>query len=1005
MDNYNDLKNKIKDEFKNYNRTKTSLYTLLDEIKDDSVLGKIIDENSSSNDEYEYVLSYFLKKSKKKHNLTKININAKKIDSLYKFWLLDINPSAYYMEFYNIFKMQIFNEIINNPDNFCSLINEDENTTKIVKHYFNIEKLQELFNESDSYEIKNNIISIYKEIQLYDKKEIDIGLFVNNLSFEEKINLSLIDKEDFDFIIKDEIKRINNVEDKELLKKVIDKIIKSSNNDNKKSLLNILNYKTIKKLEIEDIRLLYEKIKDKTKDEELIKLIEEKEDNYTIMKINEDIQDNLLPNAISLLKEVHNKHKYKKYILYLLNNYESINISIWEAFYIKEDDEITRLFIDICKKRGEIYYIDSIDFLKKLIEDNKKEFAITVAGFDKKINPLEGGNLYIECLLLLKENNITNSYIDRLYNNYINLKNENKGINYKLRYFLIGLIDDEVSNRFSSKFISDIFEYRKTEVFLRNIKSLYNLEIFLNNNKMYSKSNIYYILDNYNDNKELIDDLLEKNIILTKNEKENFLKHMMSLKNVILLKNYDDLKKYDDFVIKKTIELFENANDKYKVKKILYRILFSYYYINNETRSEATNISSQLAKLSFNTYLQSEMINNNLLDEYDIALLEVIRNIENTFKEENDLQEIKEKYKNIVKNNISLYSTYINLYYKYKNYFQKIIIDESKTGELLKEKEKNIKEENIIKYKDKELKVLELTGEKFRFLIHSLDCFNEHNKMKASEILKNPEKWNGLDYKSSISCSLLDNNHVHKIHYGLGFYKLPKDSLICMSNLDAGLEIEEDGYFNPVSRRGIPFTSPSRLIKFTMNKGIKSFYSLKGLSSNTSHSSLGFDEKLNVYHTNDMHNYNEVAIFRKNSHLKKFYGRVQPDFIFYTGKGEPSEEIKKLAYYFDVPIVKLDLELYQKQYQENTEKYKNRIIDNFNIDDVRNILETKEFSEEESINIIMDYIDKMELDNTFIEKVRKELINYYISEYDMLNEALRILDEHISKKEQNHEYR
>ena len=993
MDNYNDLKNKIKDEFKNYNRTKTSLYTLLDEIKDDSVLGKIIDENSSNNDEYENVLSYFFKKSKKKHDLTKININAKKINSLYKFWLLDINPSAYYMEFYNIFKMQIFNEIINNPDNFCSLINKDENTTKIVKHYFNIEKLQELFNESDSYEIKNNIISIYKEIQLYDKKEIDIGLFVNNLSFEEKINLSLIDKEDFDFIIKDEIKRINNIEDKELLKKVIDKIIKSSNNDNKKSLLNILNYKTIEKLEIEDIKLLYEEIKKHTKDEELIKIIEEKEDNYTIMKINEDIQDNLLPNAISLLKEVHNKHKYKKYILYLLNNYESINISIWEAFYIKEDDEITRLFIDICKKREGMYSLGIIDFLKKLIEDNKKEFAITVAGFDKKINPLEGGNLYIECLLLLKENNITNSYIDRLYNNYINLKNENKGINYKLHYFLMGLIDDEVSNRFSSKFISDIFEYRKTEVFLRNIKSLYNLEIFLNNNKMYSKSNIYYILDNYNDNKELIDELLENNIILTKNEKENFLKYMMGNKDVVTIKTYDELKNYNEIINKKISELFEKANDKYKVKEILYRILFPHSYGNVE-------MYTQLAKLPFNTYLQSEMINNNLLDDYDIGLLEVIRNIENTFKEENDLQEIKEKYKNIVKNNISLYSIYINLYYKYKNYFQKIIIDESKTGELLKEKEKNIKEENIIKYKDKELKVLELTGEKFRFLIHSLNCFTQFNIMKASEILKNPEKWNGLDYKSSISCSLLDNNHVHEIHYGLGFYKLPKDSLICMSNVDAGVEIQENGKFNPSVWRSIPFTSPSRLIKFTGNKGIKSFY-----SSNKADAGDRFDEKLNVYETSYLKTFNEVAIFRKNSHLKKFYGRVQPDFIFYTGKGEPSEEIKKLAYYFDVPIVKLDLELYQKQYQENTEKYKNRIIDNFNIDDVRNILETKEFSEEESINIIMDYIDKMELDNTFIEKVRKELINYYISEYDMLNEALRILDEHISKKEQNHEYR
>ena len=81
-------------------------------------------------------------------------------------------------------------------------------------------------------------------------------------------------------------------------------------------------------------------------------------------------------------------------------------------------------------------------------------------------------------------------------------------------------------------------------------------------------------------------------------------------------------------------------------------------------------------------------------------------------------------------------------------------------------------------------------------------------------------------------------------------------------------------------------------------------------------------------------------------------------------------------------------------------------MNTFTIEDVREILHLRSFTEEESINLIMHYLDNCNLTeegyNNLVQQIRNEFINYYIDNKSDIDNVLDILNQHINNHNLNY---
>ena len=656
----------------------------------------------------------------------------------------------------------------------------------------------------------------------------------------------------------------------------------------------------------------------------------------------------------------------KEFLKDLLDN-GTADLGRWDQFYEYVNDELFNKYIqDLLPK----LQINAEQYIKQLINDKKYEYALLLSGFSSR--EIISKSKTVPNLMLLYNNGVKNEYINELVNNYLELKKVNEHINSES--LNIKLLEDNIFKNYSTQFISDVLEYNSNydsivnsavDNFINNSNSyiMKNLEKYLKENNLYSRKILHYILFSYNKFNNLLDDLITKNIKLTEIEKKYFLSYIYRVRNQheknlnynigLEVNNLTELRNYKDNLIKASYNLLDVVSTG-DIKILLYTSLFG---LKDVDSIYGINISK-------NTYLQQKMEESGLLDENDKMIINIFKLIESI----NDVDKLKQSFRDVIKKNIKLDLKYLCFVNKVKCYFEEKLNDECK-----------ITKENIARasttyelYKSKKIEIKNLT-ENFTILYHRISNANDGGSrefFKDFPLFENPILWNNEDKTSTISCSLGSDKYISLAGGGvvLGFYDLPNNSLIKMHRSDGGLT------------HGLNVIDPD------MNGCL---LSADRLIKKTSSSSI----------------WNEVGIYRKNNSIKEHGGRIQPSCVLYDPSIRPiSEEILEFASYFNIPIVRINSNMYKEVNEQKTKLYKSGIYKGGNIDinDVKEILSLNQIEEKESIELICSYINGMKFDSkqefdSFVDSAKEKIIDYYLSDDDGKNveEALILFENNI----------
>lgn len=195
----------------------------------------------------------------------------------------------------------------------------------------------------------------------------------------------------------------------------------------------------------------------------------------------------------------------------------------------------------------------------------------------------------------------------------------------------------------------------------------------------------------------------------------------------------------------------------------------------------------------------------------------------------------------------------------------------------------------------KTIDTYELTGEPFTMLVHSIsDNIMSENNNYVERIISKPENWNNIKGGNNyLSTSLISDKYM--VTYGIpnkestimfGFYNIPSKSIKYTSVQDAGTNRKAD--------KDISFNMRDSF--FVAN--INSVVTIDELMDKTIEKNLRISSG---------RMWNEVIINRKNEETGE---KLQPDYI--VCMDTISENSKKMAEYFNIPIYLIKCEKYKE---------------------------------------------------------------------------------------------
>ena len=598
---------------------------------------------------------------------------------------------------------------------------------------------------------------------------------------------------------------------------------------------------------------------------------------------------------------------------------------------------------------------EKISFLNQIVLFNKTDILLNM--YKNNLN----------VLLLLDKIGIKTEYVD----NFKKLQDINPGINpsrFKYNGY-INLLQSSIFEKLGPQFICDIFEFEIGAISntINNIDDpiIGKIINYLKINNLYSTKKVYIIMNFYEECSSLLSFLINKNYVLSNIEKNNLLLYFNHLEKEIQdrewkdfylklnlnINNIIDLRNYKDRYIERVYNFFNETNKIIEIKNI---ICFSLFGVN----------SVVLDKI-YNNYMLEQLKEN--IDVFDETIKKVIEDINSS----NSLDVIKQKYRDIVKKNISI----VNRISKIENAIIKL--NEKRVNKLLSKDQFKNSKITLEPFEDKKIQIIDLKGENFNLLIHGIAKDGGQDRIEvgklAIKLYNDPSVWNGLDFSSTISCSFISDKYQGRAYQGsavyYGFNDLPENEIILMADSD----IHTDWGSNHYTSQNISIRNPNRIIKKTyINEVIQ-------------------------------YQYNETAIYRKNKNVKnkkvKNSKKIQPSYIVSFSNPPTKIELKHAAY-FEIPIICINEVIYNKINEEKTEKYKSGNLDKFTIEDVREILHLRSFTEEESINIIMNYLDNCNLSKQdfyiLSNQIKNEFIDYFIDNKRDIDNALDILNQHIN---------
>lgn len=491
---------------------------------------------------------------------------------------------------------------------------------------------------------------------------------------------------------------------------------------------------------------------------------------------------------------------------------------------------------------------------------------------------------------------------------------------------------------------------------------------YLKENDLLDKSMIIKTAASYDKCGELITSILKGKTKLTE-EQVNNLKLVLNNENEYKVTSAEELASYKEHKAKISEEKFK-SDDLGTVKTAIYGILFDNF--------EGCNVIKNINNLR-DDYLKSNYIDKGYLEPDLLATIAIIKDI-GSFQ--GTAEELRSRYEEIIK--IGTILNVAQVGEKMDKAYGKVW-----NGVMFHpENQKDIKKYQVKGVDGKECKVditgkpispddvidvYELDKEPFELLVHAINP-GETPDVKFVDIgeslYENPSVWNGFDGATSLSTSLITDKHIemfgavldnfkNKLYYG--FNHVADDSVFHAVPRDAGTE------------HGGGVVLPDNV------------YDYSALPSKTISNGYKGD-------------YNEVVLRRKsNTETNDFDGKIQPTCIL-CFDGTISEESRRAAQYFRVPIYMINRKQYLKTKEEKMSKYEQGKIDTFGFQDIDYILSSPWASidsEIDSKKLCLQLCDDALSKGIINQNEYLERINYIFSAYSKINNDMdpRFLDD------------
>lgn len=541
----------------------------------------------------------------------------------------------------------------------------------------------------------------------------------------------------------------------------------------------------------------------------------------------------------------------------------------------------------------------------------------------------------------------------------------------------VRMFTNEIVDNFGLDIIRTLSEYRTSnamDIFVRYIQDKDELSkmkdwfAYLKENDLLDKSMIIKTAASYDKCGELITSILKGKTKLTE-EQVNNLKLVLNNENEYKVTSAEELASYKEHKAKISEEKFK-SDDLETVKTAIYGILFDNF--------KGCNVINNINNLR-DEYLKSNYIDKGYLEPDLLATIAIIKDI-GSFQ--GTAEELRSRYEEIIK--IGTILNVAQVGEKMDKAYGKVW-----NGVMFHpENQKDIKKYQVKGVDGKECKVditgkpispddvidvYELDKEPFELLVHAINP-GETPDVKFVDIgeslYENPSVWNGFDGATSLSTSLITDKHIemfgavqdnfkNKLYYG--FNHVADDSVFRAVPTDAG-------------------TAHGGGVVFPDNA-----YDYSALPSKTISDGYKGD-------------YNEVVLRRKsNTETNDFDGKIQPTCIL-CFDGTMSEESRRAAQYFRVPIYMINRKQYLKTNEEKMSKYEQGKIDTFGFQDIDYLLSSpcaSIYSEIDSKKLCLQLCDDALSKGIINQNEYLERINYIFSAYSKINNDMdpRFLDD------------
>lgn len=489
-------------------------------------------------------------------------------------------------------------------------------------------------------------------------------------------------------------------------------------------------------------------------------------------------------------------------------------------------------------------------------------------------------------VMLLKKLGIESDVIDDLSNKFNKIIMLNPNLDVNSPSMNGQLLDKTIVDKYGYDVITSIMSKNsgahKVIIDSVNDELLPSWIDYLKKQPIYDNVLVHYAFIIYNDSKDLINELVSKNIELDVNQLIN-LKNILLSKNRFNVLNVKDLTKYEEYRNHVLDEKISSGNLNVVRDGMLEKLF-------NTSLKDVNRIFTTYGLYSID--FEEEYLN--FLSLEDKAIVKIIREL----YEADDTESLRKRFKEI-KAVAPLKTSLKELEDKLKEYYSRkinelLFKDDNSSNDGISREQitgldstglKNINGDYITP--QSKIDIVKLEGIKFNLLVYSLPGVNKEFENGSMKVIKKPGEWlNNND--DVLLMNLISNthfgckNHGHKTAVYYGFNEISENALSIMSRRDVVVE-----------------------------------YNSNCLCPTSSSNEFMIPEMLQVVSSS----YNTIGINANSSNSNKYNHRIIPNCIV-CFDDNINLDSKRAAQYFNIPIYVIDREKYNLQNDELTSKYK-----------------------------------------------------------------------------------